>query len=129
MGDFNYPEISWKDPNNIHATDAKAEVFLESTRDAFLFQPVTEPTRHRANQKRNLLDLVFRTDDSVDNVRLEAPIGKSDHCSIAFEVQMNYIKNEHQKSYPNYNKADYNAMKTDVTNENIGLLHINSGSE
>ena len=117
MGDFNYPEIIWKDPDNIHATDAKAEVFLESTRDAFLFQHVTEPTRHRANQKRNLLDLVFTTDDSVDNVRLEAPIGKSDHCSIAFEVQMNYdIKNEHQKSYPNYNKADYNAMKTDVTN-------------
>ena len=114
MGDFNYPEIDWKDTDNIHAWEPKAECFLESTRDAYLFQHVQEPTRHRANQKKNLLDLVFTTDDSVENVNLETPLGNSDHCAISFEVQINCTPNNDHKSYPNYNKANYEAMKTDV---------------
>ena len=119
MGDFNHPQINWKDSDNIHAWDAKAEAFLESTRDAYLFQHVLEPTRHRANQQRNPLDLVFTTDDSVDNVRLEAPLGNSDHCGIIFEIQLDENQSKIQpKTYPNYNKADYVAIKSEINNLN-----------
>ena len=115
MGDFNYPEINWKDPDNVHAWDQKAEAFLESTRDAYLFQHVQEPTRHRTNQKRNPLDLIFTTDDSVDNVKLEAPLGNSDHCGIIFEVEMEGNQSEKQyKAHPNYNKADFSAIKSEI---------------
>ena len=56
MGDFNYRDIKWNDPEEVHGTETKAELFLESTRDAFLHQHLQEPTRHRGNQKRNVLD-------------------------------------------------------------------------
>ena len=116
MGDFNYPDISWDDSDNIHATEVKAETFLESTRDAFLCQHVLEPTRHRGNQNRNLIDLVFTNDDSVDNIQLEAPLGKSDHCSIVYEIEMDCNQeNENPRLYPNYDKADYSAMKVDIS--------------
>ena len=114
MGDFNYKEIVWSDPDNVHATEPKAELFLESTRDSFLYQHIQEPTRHRGEQKRNILDLVFTTDDSADNIQLNPPLGNSDHCSIVWEVEMNFKVTEQAKKYFNYNKANYSAMKEDI---------------
>ena len=121
MGDFNYGEIKWKDEDEIHATEAKAEAFLESTRDAFLYQHIQEPTRHRGTQKRNILDLVFTTDDSVDNIRYDSPLGNSDHCCIIFDIEVNCEQKRKPKSYPNYIKANYSQMKEDIQNTNWEL--------
>ena len=114
MGDFNYGDINWTDPENVHATETKAEVFLESTRDAFLYQHLQEPTRHRGNQKRNVLDLVFSTDDTVTNIQYLSPLGNSDHCGITFDMDMDYDYADQLKEYPNYNKANYTAMKAEI---------------
>ena len=54
-GDFNYPTIHWEGG----WTNEKDNKFVEAYREGFLFQHVDKPTRYRASQNPNILDLVF----------------------------------------------------------------------
>ena len=87
--------------------------FLESVRNAYLTQHITEPTRYRQGQRENILDLVFTLrEEVVEDVKLLPPIGKSDHCSMMFNVIGKRSTDEKQrKTIYNYKKADYEGMK------------------
>ena len=58
-GDFNHPEIDWKEEVSPGDINHKASLFLEATRNAFLFEHVKEPTHFRVDQTPNLLDLIL----------------------------------------------------------------------
>ena len=114
IGDFNFPNLTWMDdaldPINQAATDAQ---FLESTKDAFLFQHVHEPTRHRQGQTSNTLDLIFSNEAGmVSDVEVRDPLGKSDHCIITFQFHCNttHITNTTEK-YQYGNKGDYHQLR------------------
>ena len=113
IGDFNFPNLTWMDdaldPINQAATDAQ---FLESTKDAFLFQHVHEPTRHRQGQTSNTLDLIFSNEAGmVSDVEVRDPLGKSDHCIITFQFRCNttHITNTTEKYQ--YGKGDYHQLR------------------
>ena len=64
MGDFNHPDICWKDGT---AGRQQSRRFLECIDDKFLLQVVEEPTRRGA-----MLDLVLTNQEGlVDNVKLK----------------------------------------------------------
>ena len=89
MGDFNHPEITWSDGvgtprcNEYH----QASLFLETTRDLFLHQHISDPTHFRSQQQPNTLDLLFSNDQYIINsVKMNSPIGKSHHVMISFMI-------------------------------------------
>ena len=85
-GDFNYPDINWDDfsqNNNIECQ------FVNCLEDLYLQQLVAEPTRHRGDQKPNLLDLVISNDDDcIVNIEHLPPLGKSDHDLLTVSLNI-----------------------------------------
>lgn len=47
IGDFNFPNIDWKQEISTVGPDHSASKFLKATQDAFLVQHQKEPTRYR----------------------------------------------------------------------------------
>ena len=87
MGDFNHPEIDWTKIQTTVGINHPATIFLESIRDAFLHQHVSEPTHHRATQTANILDLIFSNEpDMIENLQNLVPIGKSHHSVLSFNI-------------------------------------------
>lgn len=117
IGDFNYPKIKWNDEGFGVTEDKKSEEFLESTRKAYLLQHITEPTRHRIGQRSNTLDLLFTYEEVIDDIQYIPPVGKSDHCSLLFNVnRTNTATGKQAKKVYKYNKANYEEMRKDIRN-------------
>ena len=60
--DFNYKEIDW---DNDYTTLEHQAKFINAVHEYFLYQHATEPTRFRANETPNLLDLLLSSDESM----------------------------------------------------------------
>ena len=69
MGDYNYPEIRWKNNTAAHMSSIK---FLECIEDCFLIQMLDVPTRNEA-----LLDLLLTS--LLCNISVSDSLGYSDH--------------------------------------------------
>ncbi|GAB0190077.1 hypothetical protein GRJ2_001473000 [Grus japonensis] len=77
-GDFNHPDICWRDNTAEHKQSRK---FLECVDDNFLLQVIGEPTRRGA-----MLDLILTNKESlVGDVKLEGSLGCSDHKMVEFK--------------------------------------------
>ncbi|GAB0205782.1 hypothetical protein GRJ2_003043800 [Grus japonensis] len=79
MGDFNHPDICWRD----NAAERKqSRKFLECVNDNFLLQVTEEPTRRGA-----MLDLVLINEEGlVGDVKLKGSLGCSDHKMVEFRI-------------------------------------------
>ena len=112
MGDFNYPGIDWENNCVILRDHNDSYKLMEGARESFLYQHVTEPTHHRADQNPNVLDLVFRNEEGmVHNLEPKAPIGKSNHQVITFDY-MAYSNNAGPISTRSlFSKGDYESME------------------
>lgn len=83
MGDFNVPEIKWNEVHIQGDSNSYPNRFYDRVNDAFLYQHVQNCTRFRIDQEPSLLDLIFTNEESmVDNLQINAPLGKSDHASL-----------------------------------------------
>ena len=112
FGDFNFPEIDWKTESCTAGTGHAAYRFLESTRDAFLTQHQCEPTRYRYGQRSNILDLVFTSrEETISDITTSAAIGKSDHCTLIFDMKLTGGDHVAREMKYLYDKADYDAMR------------------
>ena len=108
-GDFNYKNIDWE---NQFATNGHRHLidFIDTLQECFLFQHVTEPTRHRANEASNILDLVLSSEEGiVKDLSYHPPLGQSDHICLKFKVQYYHINSFRPKR--NVFKSDYNKIK------------------
>ena len=118
-GDFNFPNISWvsglPDPNC-------TSKFAECLQDLFLSQIIIEPTRHRSNEKSNILDLCLTDDELlfINNEHLP-PLGKSDHEVLLMRLDL--PKPTHETKAPRYN-----FFKTDIPKFRDFLLNNNDWS-
>ena len=124
IGDFNFPSLTWKedaiDPVNRTAEDAQ---FLESTRDAFLFQHVHEPTRYRLHQHANTLDLIFTNEEGmVSDLEVRDPLGKSDQSMITFQFHCHTTYSENSPDKYLYGKGDYDKLRHMMTHDWEALL-------
>ena len=112
MGDFNYPGIDWglmEAKGHGNNTENK---FLECIQDNYLFQLVGSPTRWRGDDKPNLLDLILTNEEGlVESLEIQSPLGKSDHCVIAFNIKCQREQHNNFKIRKNYNKANYTEIR------------------
>ncbi|GAB0177486.1 hypothetical protein GRJ2_000213900 [Grus japonensis] len=79
MGDFNHPDICWKDNTARHTQSRR---FLQSIDDNFLTQVVEKPMRRGV-----LLDLVLKNKEGlVEDVKVGGSLGCSDHEMVEFRI-------------------------------------------
>ncbi len=117
VGDFNYSGIDWNSNTTIgeDTTTNEDYQFLETIRDSYLFQHVTENTRGRGTDTPHLLDLLLTNEEGmIGQVNHEAPLGKSDHCTLIFKF--NCYTEQHSKTYQKfyYDRGDYDTMRSDM---------------
>ena len=113
MGDFNYPDINWKNwtskTDNIESQEFK---FIECIRDSFLTQHVQDPTRVRGEDTPNLLDLIFTNEKNmIDSIEHQSPLGKSDHSVLTFQFNCYTELTKHRGTRKNFVRADYENIK------------------
>ena len=90
VGDFNYPNIDWEIGLSQDPETHSSHSFLETCRDLFLHQYVTQPTRYREEEKANILDLVLSTeDDLVSGIEYLPGLGRSDHVCMILNLSCN----------------------------------------
>ena len=107
MGDFNFPSAKW---DGTWSGDRNNQ-FIECIRDAFLIQTVTQNTRHREGQQSTMDDLILVNDDLlISDIKHSAPLGKSDHDVLSFDLYVSTKNNIHTSRYK-YNLAKGNYAK------------------
>ena len=119
VGDFNLPKIDW---NSWAATNTESTLFIELLRDNFLYQHVNQPTRGRLDQSPSTIDLIITNEEHVSDVSFESPLGKSDHCVIAFAITHNMKITAGKTEKYNFQKANYEAMREDLDIEWADIL-------
>ncbi|GAB0175856.1 hypothetical protein GRJ2_000050800 [Grus japonensis] len=79
MGDFNHPDICWRD----NAAERKqSRKFLECVDENFLLQVIKEPTRRGA-----MLDLILTNKEGlIGDVKLKGSLGCSDDEMVEFRI-------------------------------------------
>ncbi len=121
MGDFNFPGIYWEDQSSVGSK--QEQNFLESFRDWFLWQHCTQPTRFRAQQNENILDLVMTNEQGmVDKIQYNEPIGKSDHLVLNWEYRCYTLRGGTEQMKYLYSKADYSGMRAAFADEQWDVL-------
>jgi len=90
--------------------------FKECLRDKYLYQTVTEPTRHRHGQNSNILDLVITNDENfVKDIAYSIHLGASDHVSLLVTIEGEPKLNSDTTMRRNFYKGDYNAFREDLS--------------
>ncbi|KAM9591177.1 uncharacterized protein ACIBXB_006074 isoform 2-T3 [Morphnus guianensis] len=104
MGDFNHPNICWRDNTAGHKQSRR---FLECVDDNFLLQVIEEPTRRGA-----MLDLVLTNKEGlVENVKLKGGLGCSDHEMVEFKI-LRAARRAHSKlATLDFRRADFGLFR------------------
>ena len=115
IGDFNYPEIDWS--NNIcnGSSESNASKFLSTINHCFWKQHVDQPTRARAGNNPNTLDLVITNEEGmVETITYESPLGKSDHSLLNFDFNCYALEAPSVPSRFNFAKANIEQIRKDL---------------
>ncbi|GAB0176082.1 hypothetical protein GRJ2_000073400 [Grus japonensis] len=104
MGDFNHPDIFWRDNTAGHKQSRR---FLECIDDNFLLQVNEEPTRRGA-----MLDLVLNNkEELVGNVKLKGSLGCSNHEMVEFKI-LRAARRAHSKlTTLDFRRADFGLFR------------------
>ncbi|MBM6549284.1 reverse transcriptase family protein [Streptococcus dysgalactiae] len=110
MGDFNAPGINW----GLNCSDGHpfSHSFLQLIQENSWTQHVKEHTRHRVGQNSSLLDLILTNESHlVDEVRVKAPLGKSDHALLEFDCICYWAASRNQcRLTRNFRRADFSGL-------------------
>ena len=86
-GDFNHPEIDWKNMNCNKSENHPASLFLHSIEDCKLDQLIESETHFKPHCKPSLIDLLLTNNkDLTTNPVLLPPLGKSHHAIITHKI-------------------------------------------
>ncbi|GAB0205044.1 mitochondrial enolase superfamily member 1 [Grus japonensis] len=104
MGDFNHPNICWKDNSKGHKRSRR---FLECVDGNFLLQVIEEPMRRSA-----MLDLILTNKEGlVGNVKLKDSLGCSDHEMVEFKI-LRAARTAHSKlTSLDFRRADFGLFR------------------
>ncbi|GAB0207314.1 hypothetical protein GRJ2_003197000 [Grus japonensis] len=104
MGDFNHPDICWRENT---AECKQSRKFLECVDDNFLLQVTEEPTRRGA-----MLDLVLTNKEGlVGDVKLKDSLGCSDHEMVEFRI-LRAARRAHSKlTTLDFRRADFGLLR------------------
>uniref|UniRef100_A0A493TTX5 Reverse transcriptase domain-containing protein n=1 Tax=Anas platyrhynchos platyrhynchos TaxID=8840 RepID=A0A493TTX5_ANAPP len=105
VGDFNFPDISWKHNT---AQRKQSRRFLEKVEDSFLTQLISEPTRGGAP-----LDLLFTNREGlVEDVIVGSCLGQSDHEMVEFTILGEARKGTSKTTVLDFRRADFGLLRT-----------------
>ena len=105
MGDFNHGNIQW---DTLESTGVEDQQFMCLIQDNFIIQHVLEPTRGG-----RVLDLVLSSQkEFVDNVKIQEPLGSSDHNQLHFNIKIKSDKTKVSRCKRNFRKGNYKEMRT-----------------
>ena len=125
-GDFNYGGLNWELLQSTDNITHSSTVFIENIKDSFLYQHVTENTRHRAGQSPSRLDLIFSNEiDMVTDVEYLPPIGVSDHSCLSFKCICYSEKKIYDEPRPNFYKGDYPSLRDSLKLTNLNNIKDN----
>ena len=85
MGDFNLPNVVWREDGTHHICGGTSteRAFIEMFDTLGLLQWISLPTYPSSG---NTLDLVLTTEpDCIGSITVEAPLPVCDHCPIVFD--------------------------------------------
>ena len=124
MGDFNFPELDWSEPDSKGLDDSHP--FMECINDNFLFQCVESNTR-----AKNMLDLIFTSEEnSIEDLNVGEPFASSDHQIIRWNYvacrSKDSLGSKKEEGTYDYFKADYDTMREEA--QNIKWVDILEGS-
>ena len=121
-GDFNYRGINW-DSMEIFENNMINKNFIEVVEDCFLIQHVNLPTRARIGQNPSILDLILtNNENSIEDLVVESPLGKSDHGCLKFKIKCNHTKENTRRKVFLYRRGNYQQMKTRLQEVNWNVL-------
>jgi len=107
IGDFNLPGIDWE----TGTATGRAREILEAAEERFFEQLVDFPT----HTKGNTLDLVLtNSSEMVCNISPEGRLGKSDHEMLLIELLGSQTPTQCPMQKPDWNKANWDAMRYDL---------------
>lgn len=126
LGDFNFPDINWKDQVVLGPKDSQSNKFLTKIQDFYWVQHVHSPTRCRGDDMPSLLDLaITNEEDMIQHIETEAPLGSSDHVLLAFKYFC-FTHKTKSESRRNYNKTNYNQIRNELDKLDWDSLFSNS---
>ena len=71
-------------------------------------QHITESTRLRQGQQSRLLDLMISNEERIiDDIKMGASLGASDHIGVTFHINGNFCVKTELKPRKNFFKGDY----------------------
>uniref|UniRef100_A0A0X3PTK8 Reverse transcriptase domain-containing protein n=1 Tax=Schistocephalus solidus TaxID=70667 RepID=A0A0X3PTK8_SCHSO len=112
LGDFNAPDIDWVSMYCSRSENSFEQKLLQLVNDEFLTQHVTMKTRFRNGQQSSCLDLIIRRDDNcILALSSYVPLGRSDHCVLAWEYSHLSVPKRRAVRQRNVWKADYPKIK------------------
>ena len=115
IGDFNLPGIDW----TRGTSDKKGRKLLDTVSEQSLIQLVDCPT----HDKGNILDLLITNcPEIVLNISSETKLGKSDHCVLNVELDVNVERNITVSSKPNWSKMDEDGLKKYLRGQNWQVI-------
>ena len=111
VGDGNFKLIDWSSMSCLSSETSKSFKFLETVKDAFFTQHITQPTRGRGTDIPSTLDLIItKSDDIIEDIAIEAPLGKSDHAMISARLTCNFEQIPIKKVRWQYDQGNYNKL-------------------
>lgn len=127
VGDINLSDLQWKGSDR--SASSKSLKFVDTFKESFLTQHVDQPTHFRPDCQPTTIDLVLTSHDEViSDICYEAPLGKSHHLTLSFDVDCSTTKGATVKR-PNYNAADYNKMRTELRETDWSTLYQADGTQ
>ena len=82
LSDFNLPNINCENCTTTAGSDSQEFKFIKRVKDCFLTHHIREITRHRGEARESVLDLIFISEEIVEDIQVDNPIGRSDHVNI-----------------------------------------------
>lgn len=131
VGDFNFPQIDWKDWHIDREIKNAGTKFVKCLKENFLIQNVESNTRARGKQKPHILDLIITNDDFIEDIEYLSPIGNSDHATISFVCKWTFVQETENTVKWNYNKGDFDKFRQFMKNwgETEGINSITNVEE
>ena len=113
MGDFNCSGIDWTNQLTVDQdTNSLNNKLIETLRDCYLEEVITENTRARGSNIPSLLDLVLCYDrEQISNITYLGPLGKNDHCVVTLLYNITFESCSYKVKRNMYDKGDYTAIK------------------
>ena len=125
-GDFNIKEIDWSRSISLEGPSHYSQNFLSCTQECCLHQHVRNPTRFRPGDSPSTLDLIFSSEEQiVQEVKLMAPLGHSDHSCLSFSVSVQeaYMSPSSYVVRRNLRRGDFNKLREILGGTDWDLLY------